>query len=436
MVEPSGTPVTGIVDAGGRLTAADAALLRLQEEAGSRLGRPLAVPQLAAIARLARKLGVPVSRAAVAGAGDADLDLWVRAEPAGEAIRLTIDSWVSRPARGPRWWGRAGAMGNAEEAGSAGDAFVVDVQLRVSELSAELARRLGCGPRPEVPLTRLFQLEAGDDGDMPLLSAAAMHSAFTGQRARSRNGNDDALLLLAGEPVTGDDGRFAGFVGRVTRHSGADGQPDPDPDDMNDLLRQPLDLIIHEAQAIGELSEGPLRSGYAAYAGDIAAAGRHLLEVLRTMGEEPLPTGDRIDLVQLARDAAALVQPQATTRGVRIRTLGADELWARGQARSVTQILVNLLGNAARYSPDAGEVRVTLTAGREASVTVGDNGPGVALADQERIFERFEQAEPRGEGVGLGLAISRRLAQSMGGDVGLDSLPGEGARFRLHLPLA
>ena len=65
-----------------------------------------------------------------------------------------------------------------------------------------------------------------------------------------------------------------------------------------------------------------------------------------------------------------------------------------------------------------------------------DEGPGIAAADQQRIFERFERAQAKEGGTGLGLAISRRLARSMGGDVTLDSAPGEGARFTLTLPAA
>jgi signal transduction histidine kinase len=69
-------------------------------------------------------------------------------------------------------------------------------------------------------------------------------------------------------------------------------------------------------------------------------------------------------------------------------------------------------------------------------VTVADEGPGIAAGDEQRIFERFEQAQPKEGSTGLGLAISRRLARSMGGDVSLDSAPGEGARFTLTLPAA
>jgi signal transduction histidine kinase len=96
-----------------------------------------------------------------------------------------------------------------------------------------------------------------------------------------------------------------------------------------------------------------------------------------------------------------------------------------------------LIGNAIRHSPGGGRIRLEFTQfGQQSSVAVSDEGPGVEPEDEERIFERFERAEPREEGAGLGLAISRRLARSMGGDVTLDSAPGEGARFTLTLPSA
>jgi hypothetical protein len=99
-------PIIGRVDRNGRLIAADPELAALQSEAGSSIGAELALPQIAAIARLARKLGVPVSRPALVGGADQDYELWVKAQPDGDDIALSIERWVTVPAR--RGHGRSG----------------------------------------------------------------------------------------------------------------------------------------------------------------------------------------------------------------------------------------------------------------------------------------------------------------------------------------
>ena len=142
-----------------------------------------------------------------------------------------------------------------------------------------------------------------------------------------------------------------------------------------------------------------------------------------------------IDLAALSAEAVVMVESAAENRAVKVEMEESDPLLASGQERAVIQIIVNLLVNAIRYSPKGKIVRLAFggTDGT-ASITVSDEGSGVAADDQQRIFERFERAHNREEGAGLGLAISRRLARSMGGDVTLDSAPGEGARFTLTLP--
>jgi signal transduction histidine kinase len=113
----------------------------------------------------------------------------------------------------------------------------------------------------------------------------------------------------------------------------------------------------------------------------------------------------------------------------------AGPMPSSGEERAVIQILVNLITNAVRHSPEGSEVCVSFAAEEDrASVTVSDQGKGIAPVDQQRIFERFERADEAPGGTGLGLAIARRLARSMGGDVTVDSAPGEGARFTLTLP--
>jgi signal transduction histidine kinase len=160
-----------------------------------------------------------------------------------------------------------------------------------------------------------------------------------------------------------------------------------------------------------------------------------LLSVIRSMSEHPALGHRTIDLAALAGEAVVMLESSAEDRGVSIDLRADAPLPASGEERAVIQILLNLIGNALRHSPEKGTVTLAFarTAGT-ASVTVTDQGPGIDSADQQRIFERFERAHAKDGGTGLGLAISRRLARSMGGDVTLESAPGEGARFTLTLP--
>jgi signal transduction histidine kinase len=206
---------------------------------------------------------------------------------------------------------------------------------------------------------------------------------------------------------------------------------------LDHALRSPLARIIEAAEGIADRADGPLRSDYATYAGDISAAARHLLSVIRAMVDQP-PEGEAsVDLAPLVEEAIGLVQSRAEGRKVEIIRDGPESLPAAGEPRAIVQILVNLLGNAVRHSPDGSVVTVTLAASADtASITVADQGPGIDAEHQERIFGKFERVGEGGGDAGLGLAIARRLANSMAGDVTLASAPGEGARFTLTLPLA
>jgi signal transduction histidine kinase len=430
-------PVTGRVDRQGRLTEADPALLRLQLDAGSALGAPLALPQLAAVARSAMKLGVPLSRSVIAASADQDLDLWVRAEPDSEGAALTIEGWKARPPAPPRL-----TLVGSEPDDEAGDdgpglGFTTDAELRIKTIDETLAARLGVEPDEAVgqPLTRFFLL-VDDDGTMPLLTAVGSRQDFEGQQARLRGGDDDQRFMLGGTALQ-PGGKFAGYMVRVSMDGGAEpvGMFDPA---LDEALRSPLDHIIAAADRIVDRSEGPLRSDYAAYAGDIAAAGRHLLSVIRSMTEQEGQESAHVDLAKAGLEAVALVQARAEEHSVAIETVGADQsVVAGGEERGTVQILVNLLGNAIRHSPTGGNVALIIERrGEMVAATVADEGPGVAEADQQRIFERYERVGDAPGGIGLGLAISRRLARSMGGDIELQSAPGEGARFTLVLPAA
>jgi signal transduction histidine kinase len=435
--------VLGRIDRGGRLISADPELEALQREAGASLGEPLALPQIAAVAQLARKLGTAVSRPALAASTDHDVELWVQATPEGDEVALSLEGWTVRSPAGPRLAAMLG--GNAdEETGGARNEWAADEELRIISLSPGLAELLGVKPDEAAgqPLTRILRLEDDEAGEMPLISALAARRGFAGQRARSRS-NDSRSLVLSGEVVTGADGSFAGFRGSVQSDgSSPAGAPVPArtavfDNALDEVLRSPLDRIIESAERIVERADGPLRSDYASYGTDIAAAARHLLSVLTTMSAEPAEAHHSIDLAALAEEAVAMLDTSAEERPVTIELDPTERLAAKGEERSVIQILVNLIGNAIRHSPESGKIHVSFArVGGTASVSVQDEGPGVAAADHQRIFERFERAHENEGGTGLGLAISRRLARSMNGDVTLDSAPGKGARFTLTLPSA
>jgi signal transduction histidine kinase len=251
--------------------------------------------------------------------------------------------------------------------------------------------------------------------------------------------DESCTVTMSGEVVTSADGSFAGFRG--TAQSEKDGAPVGPRSargfdgGLDELLRSPIDRIIQSAEQIVARADGPLRSDYAGYGNDIATAARHLLSVLRSMSDDSSQAHGFVDLAALAAEAVIMLESSAEERGVHIALDSPEPLRVRGEERAVIQILVNLIVNAMRHSPEQGRVRLTFAkSATSASVTVSDQGQGIAAGDEQRIFERFERAEAKEDGAGLGLAISRRLARSMGGDVSLDSAPGEGARFTLTLP--
>ncbi len=447
--------VRGRIDSDGRLIAAEPRLMALHRAAGGEEGGPLAVPQLAALARLARRLGIVISRGAIAAEGEADLDLWVRAEPGEGWVDLAVTGWLARPARGPAPAPDSERQADFLRAG-ADWMWETDAALRLTIVSPAAAAAAGKAPAQLVgqQLTRLFRLEEGEEGELPLLSALAEQRRFDGQSAELRGGRG-GRYRLAGIPLIDGAGRFAGFRGSAAAlPTGASAPPPaaevhPEPgafgERLDKALRAPLARIIASAETIGAQGEGPIKSDYSGYAGDIATAGRHLLALVDDLVdlqaiERPdfRPEGEEIDLADVARRAAGLLAVRAGERQVRIDSPAAgDSLPAAGDFRRALQIVVNLLTNAIRYSPEGGQIWIrTDREGDLAALIIADQGKGISADDQARIFEKFERVDPtEAGGTGLGLYIARRLARAMGGDIAVDSAPGQGARFTFTLPL-
>jgi signal transduction histidine kinase len=447
-------PVRGRIDAAGRLASADPELAALHARAGGEDGGALAVPQIATVARLARRLGILVSRPVIAADGDMDLDLWVRAQPEGNEVDLAITGWRLREPHRPAIEAAEREM-DFERAGAEWS-WQSDEALRFTAISPAVAAALGKSVDYVTgkPITRIFRLQEDADGALPMLAALAAQRRFDDQRAEFRV-RGKPLYRLSGVPLLDSSGRFAGFRGSATRivpgdpleRRSAERPPSSNAaftERLDRALREPLDNIIANADSIAAQPEGPLRRDYAGYARDIAVAGRHLLDLVGDLVdlqaiERPdfAPEAEEVDLADIAGRVAGLLSVRAADSKVRIEAPAAGAaLPASGEFKRVLQIAVNLVANAVRYAPAGTSVEIALEQdGDEARLIVVDRGKGIAAEDQQRVFEKFERLDPSEPGgTGLGLYIARRLARAMGGDLRLESAAGEGARFTLVLP--
>lgn len=181
----------------------------------------------------------------------------------------------------------------------------------------------------------------------------------------------------------------------------------------------------------------------------IHRAGQHLLRLVNDAldlarieaGKLELAVAD-FDVRRLLDEVAALTAPAAARKGLTFSHAVAPDVppMLHGDATRVRQILLNLVGNAVKFT-DAGQVNLDVQTGAPGvRFIVSDTGPGLSVEQQARLFRRFEQAEgarttARYGGSGLGLAISQELAAAMGGSIALASEPGHGTRFTVELPL-
>ena len=154
-------------------------------------------------------------------------------------------------------------------------------------------------------------------------------------------------------------------------------------------------------------------------------------------GQRPLRL-TRFDLEALVREMLEGLGPVLQARRIRTAVQIETGLQIEADSDLLRRLFINLLGNAAKFSPIGGEVRVVgHTRGEECMVSVEDQGPGIPAADLPRVFERFYRARQAGEeteGNGLGLAIARGIVDLHGGRIAVES-PGKGTRFVFHLPL-
>ena len=214
---------------------------------------------------------------------------------------------------------------------------------------------------------------------------------------------------------------------------------------MSHEIRTPLNAILGYAQVL--VRDANLTDEQRRDLTTIRRSGDHLLTLINDILDLAKIEAGRLtcqvgpfDLARLLNEVAALFAQQARDRGLDLRLeAGALPGLVAGDERKLRQVLINLLGNALKFTA-AGEVllRVATTPSEGLRFSVSDTGPGIPLPDQTRIFQPFAQAEAGRKtqgGTGLGLALSSQFVRLMGGDLRVDSTPGEGSCFFFTLPL-
>jgi signal transduction histidine kinase len=219
---------------------------------------------------------------------------------------------------------------------------------------------------------------------------------------------------------------------------------------MSHELRTPLNAVIGFSEALIHEAARPDPKRVEEYASAINEAGRHLLSLINDIldvarieaGRMELAE-DRVDLARLAQTTLRLLDPAARTASVALELAVPNDLPAvRGDERRLRQILLNLVSNAVKFTGAGGSVRVAARLDQDGGIElrVIDTGIGIAEQDLERVFQPFVQLDSslsrRYQGSGLGLFLSRALAQAHGGSLHLESTPGRGTTAVLRLPAA
>ena len=322
-----------------------------------------------------------------------------------------------------------------EDEGTLADlaALVVD-ELELRRLTARLRTEIDGGRRAQRTLTRqhrLLRRLGGSQEDRIHLRTAELLRANASLRAEiARRERTDAALRQAKEEAEQANAAKSEFLSRMSHE-----------------LRTPLNAIL----GFGRILQGPLTEGAQRdCASHVVTAGRHLLSLINEVldiarieaGQIALSL-ESVSVSEIVGETLNLIHPLAAERGVTVELAGAD---AGGRSiladrQRFKQVLLNLLSNALKYSPHGSRVIVRCQAeqSRTLRLSVVDQGAGFTRERAGRLFVAFDRlGAERSEvqGTGLGLALSKRLTEAMGGEIGVKTVPGRGSTFWVRLPLS
>lgn len=441
-------PIKAELTSDGKLMCADPEILNMQFAAGGDDFGVLAIPALLSLSLQTARLKLALSRAVLVADANEFTEYWVESRWADDHVHLAILS--SREIVRPAEVNFDRALLIDPIAGH----FAVDIgeERRILCLSGEFPPDLD---------RRFVGAEVTDFLNLDDQQLSEWDKAERSERAFSLSHVEisplDGDFRMDARPQFSGQNDLAGFRLFFKPNANRKVVDDPLPvaeeaskptilfgNQLGPVLRQPLGRIIANAETIGVKLHGPLRDNYASYAKDIANAAKHLIELVDDLsdleaveraGFKTAP--DKIELGDVARRVAGLLALKAADHQIQIITPTPEQkVPATAEFRRVLQILLNVVNNAIRYSPDGSKIRIDIAElNGVACITVSDQGTGIAPEDAEKIFAKFERLGRSGDGgSGLGLYISRRLARAMGGELSVSTSAGGGACFALTLP--
>ncbi len=298
-------------------------------------------------------------------------------------------------------------------------------------------------PEERQPLLRAIQGEELDDEELFVQNAHVPHGIWISVNARPLR--DQNGVLMGGVLVFRDVTMKKKLVEKIRE---ASRQKDEFLANMSHELRSPLNAIIGFTELLHDGVAGPVAPKHREYLGEILLSSRHLLRLLsdildlsKVEAGKLVPNPEPHDPCALADEVVQSVHALAFTKGIALDTeLDASLGTILVDGARLKQILYNFVSNALKFTPEGGRVTVRVKPRGTDGVLleVEDTGIGIRNEDLSRLFVEFEQLDSgtakKHGGTGLGLALTKRLVEALGGKVGVRSSPGEGSVFFAVLP--
>ena len=334
-----------------------------------------------------------------------------------------------------------------------------EMQVRASHgIAEDRVTRFGAPLSDEVfgRLQGLFEVPDDRLLAVPLVVGGAVTGLLAVALAAFATDSDEWLLsALADQAAVALEGaRLGGEVrlemeDRLSASEGATNAKDRALATLAHDIRSPLGAIDAYCWNLEDGIYGSVTDQQRHALGRVRMSGQHLLSLLDsvmdmarlTAGVMPVPL-EPVHSLLVARDAVDMLAPAALAKRQRLQLDAGVDLVVVGNHARIRQVLVNLVGNAVKFTPEHGSITVaarlcTLDGASWGEIVVTDTGPGIPPEEQAAIFEPYYRSESAASlpGVGLGLAISHALISQMGGVLALHSEPGVGSSFAVRLPL-